>query len=178
MAIGGGGREFVAMIQGRQRVVSVEQDEGALIIHIDGEPYHVAYSRFGDGESCLLLNGRPHLVHLRNGGPGRFHVALEGGELEVEIADAVAARLKRATGAAAMDKRIEIRSPMHGSVVLVQVAEGNEVEEETPLVVLEAMKMQNALTSPSRAVVREVLVEAGQTVEGETLLVVLDRLEG
>ena len=39
---------------------------------------------------------------------------------------------------------------MHGLVVAVQVKEGDEVEEEAPLVVLEAMKMQNALTSPIR----------------------------
>ena len=55
---------------------------------------------------------------------------------------------------------------MHGLVVAVQVKEGDEVEEETPLVVLEAMKMQNALTSPAAGTVREVRARTGETVEG------------
>jgi len=47
----------------------------------------------------------------------------------------------------------------------------------TPLIVLEAMKMQNALSSPAAGIVRSVRVTPGQTVDGEALLVVIERLD-
>jgi biotin carboxyl carrier protein len=177
MALGRGSREFVAFIEGKQRNVRVEPNGDLLRIRIDQEDFEVTCSRLGDGEACLLLNGSPQLVHVRNERQDRYRVTLEGGEIEVEIADAVASKLKSKAGSVSQDKRIEVRSPMHGTVVVVQVVPGNEVDAETPLVVLEAMKMQNAIVSPAHAVVREVLVESGQTVEGESVLVVLDRLD-
>jgi len=66
---------------------------------------------------------------------------------------------------------------MPGVVVAVQAKEGDEVAPEAPLVVLEAMKMQNALTSPIQGIVRSVHVQPGQTVEGDAILVVLRRPE-
>jgi biotin carboxyl carrier protein len=66
---------------------------------------------------------------------------------------------------------------MPGVVVAIHAREGDEVAAEAPLVVLEAMKMQNALTSPARGTVRRIHVRPGQTVEGDALLVLLERLE-
>lgn len=177
MAIGSTGREFLATIAGRQRIVRVEPDGDRLQIEIDGEQFQVACAGISGGEACLLVNGAPRLVHVQGDGRDRYRVTLEGSEIDVEIADARAARLKPKSGPGSQDKRIEIRSPMHGTVVVVQVAEGNEVDEETSLIVLEAMKMQNSIPSPARALVRELLVEPGQTVEGETLLAVLERID-
>jgi pyruvate/2-oxoglutarate dehydrogenase complex dihydrolipoamide acyltransferase (E2) component len=64
---------------------------------------------------------------------------------------------------------------MPGVVVAVQAREGEAVAREAPLVVLEAMKMQNALTSPIDGIVRRVHVKPGQTVDGEAILVILER---
>ncbi|MBD3162623.1 MAG: hypothetical protein GF328_11010, partial [Candidatus Latescibacteria bacterium] len=129
------------------------------------------------GEALLSINGRPEIVHVHEKPEGRVLVTTSGLEIEVELADPSAAHLEGRMGAAGADARIELRSPMHGTVVQIPVAEGATVEEEAPLVVLEAMKMQNALTSPARAVVRRILVEQGQTVEGDALLVELERVE-
>jgi len=175
MALASAGREYVAIIEGRQRQVGIEPDGEALRVRVDGEEFRVGHVSYGDGEVCLLLNDHPEIVHIRDQRRGQYRVALMGGEVAVEIADPVLARIRRAAGPAAKEKLIEIRSPMPGTVALVHIREGEEVEEETPLLVLEAMKMQNALTSPAPGIVRQVLVEAGQSVEGESLLVLLDR---
>ena len=177
MALGGGWREYLAIVEGKQRNVRVEPDNDALRIRVDGEEFRVAYEESNEGELCLLLNGRPQMVNVRTNGEGRYRIMLGGGELGVEIRDPMTARLGSGSGAIRQEKHVEVRSPMHGTVVVVQVREGEDVEEESPLVVLEAMKMQNALTSPIRGVVRQVRVQAGQTVEGEAVLVLLERYE-
>jgi biotin carboxyl carrier protein len=172
---GGGFREYLAIVGDRQRTVRIERDGEILRVRVDAEEFTVGYTEDGFGEFCLSLNGRPQVVDVRTEGEGRYRVMLGGGETTVVIADPVAARVNGATRAIHGVKRIEIRAPMHGLVVAVQVNEGDEVEEEAPLVVLEAMKMQNALTSPAAGIVRQVLARAGETVEGDALLLVLDR---
>ncbi|KQN36690.1 methylcrotonoyl-CoA carboxylase [Sphingomonas sp. Leaf407] len=63
-----------------------------------------------------------------------------------------------------------IVAPMPGRIVAVLVAEGEVVTRGTRLIVLEAMKMEQALTAPFDGIVAEVKVEAGQQVrEGLTL---------
>ncbi|HEY0127445.1 MAG TPA: acetyl/propionyl/methylcrotonyl-CoA carboxylase subunit alpha [Blastococcus sp.] len=57
-----------------------------------------------------------------------------------------------------------VTSPMPGTVTLVQAAVGDEVAAGTPLLVVEAMKMEHVLTAPVAGTVAELGVTAGQTV--------------
>ena len=53
---------------------------------------------------------------------------------------------------------------MPGTVTVVQAAVGDEVAAGTPLLVVEAMKMEHVLTAPIAGTVAELGVTAGQTV--------------
>ena len=64
-------------------------------------------------------------------------------------------------------------SPMPGKVVKVLVKEGDEVTEGMPLVVVEAMKMENELVAPRSGVVQKVYVQAGGAVEGGAQLIAI-----
>ena len=59
----------------------------------------------------------------------------------------------------------EILAPMPGLVLRIAVAPGQSVEAGDTLLVLEAMKMENAIKAPAAGVVREVYVEEGAAVE-------------
>jgi acetyl/propionyl-CoA carboxylase alpha subunit len=63
-------------------------------------------------------------------------------------------------------------APMPGSVVRVMVADGETVTAGTPLLVMEAMKMEHTITSPSDGVVK-LNVAAGTQVERGAVLVEL-----
>ena len=64
-----------------------------------------------------------------------------------------------------------LKAPMPGLVVRVAVEAGAKVEAGAPLVVLEAMKMENELRATSAGVVKGVKVKAGQAVEKGQVLV-------
>jgi excisionase family DNA binding protein len=62
-------------------------------------------------------------------------------------------------------------APMPGSVLSVRVSAGDHVEAGQTLLVLEAMKMENAVTAPVAGTIEQVLAEPGQQVErGEVLV--------
>ena len=67
-----------------------------------------------------------------------------------------------------------LSAPIPGKVVAVKVAAGDEVAAGQPLVVLEAMKMENELTAENAGRVTAVHIEPGATVESGELLVELE----
>jgi acetyl-CoA/propionyl-CoA carboxylase biotin carboxyl carrier protein len=66
-----------------------------------------------------------------------------------------------------------VKADMQGTILSVEVSEGDEVTEGDVLCVLEAMKMENDVPAPAGGTVTSVHVTAGETVDmGETLVVV------
>ena len=64
----------------------------------------------------------------------------------------------------------EIKAPMPGTILKVNVSNGQAVKKGTVLMVLEAMKMENEILAPNDGTVASVNVSANQTVEsGATL---------
>lgn len=65
----------------------------------------------------------------------------------------------------------QVVSPMPGSVIKLLVEAGASVTENQPLIIVEAMKMENEVLAPVDAVVDKILVEPGQQVgAGEALI--------
>jgi len=80
--------------------------------------------------------------------------------------DAVAAETTGAGG--------PVRSPMPGTVTLVEVTDGQTVTAGDRLVVVEAMKMEHVLTAPVDGVVRDLRAKAGATVAKDAVLLSVD----
>jgi len=66
--------------------------------------------------------------------------------------------------APAMPKGEPLPAPMPGTVREVRVKVGQAVRANQPLVILEAMKMENEIVAPTNAIVTEILVAKGQNV--------------
>jgi acetyl-CoA/propionyl-CoA carboxylase, biotin carboxylase, biotin carboxyl carrier protein len=121
-----------------------------LVVTLDGITR--AYTVAKDGDTLWL--GRDGLAWaIREQGP----------------VDAVAADAAGAGG--------PVRSPMPGTVTLVEVAEGQAVAAGDRLVVVEAMKMEHVLTAPVDGVVRDLRARAGATVAKDAVLLTVDTAE-
>jgi biotin carboxyl carrier protein len=68
----------------------------------------------------------------------------------------------------------DLKAPMPGLILDVNIKAGDEVKEGDYLLVLEAMKMENTLTAPRDGVVKSVSVQKGETVEKNQLLVEME----
>ena len=69
---------------------------------------------------------------------------------------------------------IEVTAPMVGKVVKVLVGVGDEVEEDEPVVMIEAMKVEMPVVAPEDGKVASVAVKEGDTVEADQVLVTLE----
>lgn len=125
-----------------------------LRITVDGKPYEVTVERL-DVETTPAAGGTP-----APGGIPAPNAAAAAGPAPVA----------KPASKPAM-KRGSVASPMAGVVLSVAVHEGDTVQANGVLLILEAMKMENQIIAPAESKVTAVHVVAGQAVtEGQVLV--------
>lgn len=147
-------------------VVLEEHADGARFV-VEGSTFQPEVEATGKGTYKVSLDGESFIFALRNG-----HIEVDGEHLDLELRRARPALVRKAGAGRKGDGRI--KPPMPGKVVEIHVSEGDAVEEGSPLVVLEAMKMQNDVKSPIAGTVSKVNVTDGQNVESTTVLVEIE----
>ena len=68
---------------------------------------------------------------------------------------------------------IDVISPLPGTVLKINVSEGQAVKAGDILLVLEAMKMENDITAPEDGTVKSISVKVGQAVQTDDLLITI-----
>jgi len=113
----------------------------------------------------------------------KYRVTVNGTAYEIELeeltgaaapaAPAAPAAAPAAPAAAPAGAGEQITSPMPGTILAVNVAQGQAVKKGDVLMILEAMKMENEIMCPRDGVVASVNTAKGAAVESGTLLCVL-----
>ncbi|MCB0597132.1 MAG: acetyl-CoA carboxylase biotin carboxyl carrier protein subunit [Lewinellaceae bacterium] len=104
-----------------------------------------------------------------------FTIKVNGSVYEVQLADQYDQLVNRLGLAVVSQLKIrEVRAPMPGLVLDISVQAGQAVSKGDPLLILEAMKMENVLKSPGDGVVKKILVARGEAVEKNSLLIEMD----
>jgi biotin carboxyl carrier protein len=101
-----------------------------------------------------------------------YRVSVNGKPYDVQIADTLDQLISDMGFELASARNIsQIEAPMPGLILDIQVSEGDAVQEGEPLLVLEAMKMENVILSPRDGVVKKIAVSRGMAVDKKHLLV-------
>jgi biotin carboxyl carrier protein len=102
----------------------------------------------------------------------KYTIKVNNNLYEVGIADALD-RLIQSMGIERGRTKVvnAIKAPMPGLILEINVVVGQEVKENDPLLILEAMKMENSFLSPRDGVIKSISVEKGHAVDKGQLLI-------
>jgi biotin carboxyl carrier protein len=168
--------KYSVRVQGRAFAVEIAGEAPRYDITIDGRTFKVDAADLGD-EALLtmLMDHESHLAHTRvaDARRGMVDVSIGGKYRRLEVLDELTAVTQHRADDAGPE-RFVLAAPMPGLVVALHCAPGDAVRAGSPLVVMEAMKMQNELVSDVDGVVREVRVQLHQAVESGMELVVIE----
>lgn len=142
------------------RTIRVDRAEGGWLVAIDG-----ADGRFVDGRAIgatlqLLVEDRSYdagLVRTEDG----WDVDLRGTHHGCTVLDPRRKALRLSAGVATGT----VKTSMPGRIVTVHVSVGDEVAAGDPILIVEAMKMENEMRAPIDGRVVEVLVGDGDAVD-------------
>jgi biotin carboxyl carrier protein len=166
---------YTAVVDGQPFEVVIHTDGS---IEVDGQPLAVDLQHIAGEEIwSLLVEHRSYEVYAEFVG-GQWRILVDGERHEVVVEDE---RLRKLKALGKPNVRhsgdIQIKAPMPGLVVKVPIAEGQPVAMNQPVVILEAMKMENELRAPQAGRVKSIRVQPGQAVDQGEILLVLGELD-
>ncbi len=166
--------QLVSRVDGKSERLSVERRQGRYIVEIGGVRHEVDTRALGPWVLSLLVEGESHETAVFRSSDGVYSVDWRGSSFVVELVDPLTHLAEVSRVDAGKPGRKIVRAYMPGRVVEVRVQPGDRVEVGQPMVVLEAMKMQNEIQAEHAGVVSRILVAAGEAVEGGDPLVEID----
>ncbi|WP_044397347.1 acetyl-CoA carboxylase biotin carboxyl carrier protein subunit [Lacinutrix sp. Hel_I_90] len=130
--------------------------------------------KVSDSKSHILQNNSPFQAEITE---ANFHsktytVAVNNNTYYVVISDALDVLIKAMGFAVGASKLINaIKAPMPGLILDISVSVGDTIEENQPLLILEAMKMENSILSPRDGIIKAITVAKGEAVDKGQLLI-------
>ena len=142
--------------------VSAEDADNLDFVKIDDNNFHVL--RGGKSFRAELVEADFHNKTL--------HLKINGNQFSIKIADQYDQLVEKMGLSAVVSSKVkDIKAPMPGLVLDINVSAGQEVNKGDKLVILEAMKMENVIKSEGEGVVKEIHVEKGATVDKGQMLI-------
>jgi len=129
----------------------------------------------------VVVNNVKYEVDVEEIGPNKFKVSVNGKEEIIEMIPKIAKIVSEAVVAAPAPVKAptvkaekagkELKAEMSGTIIKVLVKPGDVVKKGQPVLILEAMKMENEVVSPFNGVVESVEVTEGAKVQAGAVLI-------
>ncbi|MGB3080967.1 MAG: acetyl-CoA carboxylase biotin carboxyl carrier protein subunit [Saprospiraceae bacterium] len=153
-------------------------------IEIDGERFEMTANESGANQSAMadhihMMSQAEGMYKFQDG--NKFHqinvigydkdshtysIEMEGQLKQVRIYHELDLMIEKMGLNTIHSKKLSLmEAPMPGLVTIIKVAAGDHVDKGTPLLILEAMKMENVIAAPHDAIIKEIKVNIGQAVD-------------
>lgn len=135
------------------------------------------FTPIDDRHFHILANGKSYRAELveHNFRRKQFTVKINGSRYNIQLADAYDQMVERLGLSAQKNHGAQdIKAPMPGLVLKISVENGQTVTAGQPILILEAMKMENVIKATSEGKVASIEVAAGAAVDKGQLLVKME----
>ena len=155
--------------------IEIDENDSSFVITYKGKKYVAETVQIGPGQFNVLLNGKSVRFNAARVDQQTLSITTALGNSEVKILserEKLAAELFGVGAGSAAEG--DIHAPMPGLILRVEVREGDKVSAGQPLLIMEAMKMENEIKSPLDGTVTRIQVEEQAAVEKDDLLLVIE----
>ena len=163
--------KYIAKVGDKNFQLALDPDSKRA--QIDRQSYEYEIEQMSPEHLLVRLNGKTFDILLS--GNRHTHSALVNGKpCQVEIEDARLEKLRKISGVGkkAAGPR-PIKAPMPGLILKILVQEGQSVEKNAGLMIIEAMKMENEIRAEDKCTIKQIHVSEGQAVDKGQLLMQL-----
>lgn len=149
--------------------IGLSRAQDGYRLHLDGKTILVNLIQGEEGDWVLTTgNSIDHITIAQDGDDVFVHLDGEVYHLQFEHA---LQRLSEMTEGSSADS---VKATMPGSLVSLDVAEGDQVATGETLLVMESMKMETTIVAPRDGVIKTLHVAVGQTFDKDAVLVTLE----
>ena len=161
------------------KVSTYKVKAGSLAFDLDRQTLaDTSIYREADGSLSIIRDFKSRKVKVLEGkaGNGRqMQVEVDGEVFDITIETPLDQMLNSMGFHASAGKQVkEVKAPMPGLVLRIDVEDGQAVKEGDKLLILEAMKMENSIMIHADAIIKKILVKPGDAVEKNQVLIELE----
>ena len=128
------------------------------------------------GFSYIVWKNKKYMLDVIEKKQNRYTIMVNGVWHSFTVETPVSLKRKRYLEKQAdASSAVSIEAPMPGKIIDIMVEEGAEVKEGEPIIILEAMKMQNEISSHISGLVKTVAVRKNETVMKDDVLIEIQR---
>ena len=169
-------RKTTYMYRGTKYQVALSPSKdlsGAWIVQVDTLPAQTISTLFGNNDFVLLRIGSSQIrTHMRST-ETEVQVILDGGMYVFEKRQPPNVDVA-AHGGNRVHSQKALTAPMAGTIIKVQVRDGEIVRHRQVLVILSAMKMEHSILAPYEGKVRSVHFHEGEVVKGGAVIIEME----
>jgi biotin carboxyl carrier protein len=150
----------------------ITSDENGLIINGTPLPWDIV--KISDERFHILLENKSYNVEVVSADiqTKTFSLKINGRKYDVALKDKFDLLLeKMGMNNSSASKINSIKAPMPGLIIDLKVKEGDHVKAGDPLLILEAMKMENVIKASGDSIVKTLKVKKGESVEKNQVLI-------
>ena len=154
------------------KVFEIGSEDGSWAV--DGNPLDWNVTSLGDGHFHILYKGKGYRAEVTKADQESKTVELKinGRKYSVQLRDKFDLLLeKMGMNNSGVGKINVLKAPMPGLIIDLRVKVGQTVKPGDPLLVLEAMKMENIIKAQGEGTVKQLKIKKGDTVEKNQLLI-------
>lgn len=162
-----------AYVHGKEFDITI--DNGSYLLN--GKPLQLDVAEVRQGEFSVIKDSASYTVEVvnLNREEKKCLVKVNDNEYEIELKGRMdLLLLQMGMNKQASHASGSLKAPMPGKVLRVDVKEGQPVRKGDPVLILEAMKMENAIKASGEATVKTIRVKAGDAVEKGQVMVEME----
>jgi biotin carboxyl carrier protein len=141
---------------------------------VNNSPVDLNLIEVSEGYFHIILNKQSYRAEVvkADAATKTFHIKVNGKIIPVAVKDRFDLLLeKMGMSGATSNKAIVIKAPMPGLIIDLKIKEGDAVKVGDPLLILEAMKMENIIKAPGEGIVKTIKAKKGDSVEKNQVLI-------
>ncbi|MHA1779012.1 MAG: biotin/lipoyl-containing protein [Candidatus Heimdallarchaeaceae archaeon] len=155
------------VFQGREYIIEL-LDNGN--IRINGDEYSPQIKHAVKNIYKVEIGGEQFTIELKG-----EEIIIDGEKVDVQVRPFI--KLPQTSRRKKHSRTIKITAPIPGKIAQILVKEGEQVNKDQDIFILEAMKMRNRIMAPKEARLIRINVNEGETVTQDQILAILEEIE-
>lgn len=164
--------EMIVTIGSKKKYVKILDENN---VEIDGKIHEVNLSKISDYLYLIKIDKKVYEVTSTKQSSEKYWFSIDGRFLDVTIRTTLQEKANEVLKQReATSKHDTIKAPMPGLILRIKKKVGEHIEIGEPLIVLEAMKMENEIRSPSSGIISEINCKEGLSVEKDSIIMKIE----
>ena len=145
-------------------------------IRYQGKQVDIKLREDPDGFSYIVWKNKKYMLDVIEKNQNRYTIMINGVWHSFTVETPISLKRRKFLEQQGVSSAtVSIEAPMPGKIIDILVEEGSEVKEGEPIIILEAMKMQNEIASHVTGVVKSIEVKKNDTVMKDDTLIDIQR---